>query len=345
MCYGTKCAKLAVCVDRAHVKQREYEYVWFPANVPICVTIRDHAKEARFTCRIKRTTPSGARQADLMFEAMDLHECEGACHLDSEAPAQVRRVLNKRPVELLSGSLNGPSSPSSFYETVHQKIQKLRLTGEPESSVACTAPIVARRRVVLCEERNVSYPGRLVSSRDELRSYWLDRSDFKRIQGENIRSLVAIKREMSAGHCNSPHTTYSLTACPRGLELYVTKLQSPKRKCSPQRQLSRGVVQFYRQSPPPDPEQLRTAYRLLTQKDRLRALQVAYLDALEAQLLATTLLHSDLQLRPAAAAEPSQFRRSRSGGSCRAADAGVAPPFLAPLAAPPAHILSVVRFH
>jgi hypothetical protein len=333
----------SLCTAPTHTTTR-IRLVWFPANVPICVTIRDHVKEARFTCRIKRTIPSRARRPDLTFEAaMDLHECEGGCPL--EAPAQARRMLNKRPAELLSGSLNGPLSSSSFSEAVHQKIQKLRLTGEPESSVACTAPIVARRRVVLCEERNASYPGRLVSSRDELRSYWLDRSDFKRIQGENIRSLVIIKREMSAGHCNSPHTTYSLTACPRGLELYVTKLQSPKRKCSPQRQLTRGVVQLYRQSPPPDPEQLRIAYRLLTQKDRLRALQVAYLDALEAHLLATTLLHSDLQLRPAAAAEPSQFRRSRSGGSCRADDAGVAPPFLAPLAAPPAHILSVVRFH
>lgn len=256
-------------------------------------------------------------------------------------------MLNKRPVEQLSGRLNGPSSPSSFYESVHQNIQKLRLTSEPQSSVACAAPAVARRRVVVCEERNVSYPGRVVASRGEIRNSWLGRSDFKRIQGENIRSLVAIKRGMSAGFTSgseSLHTNYSLATCPRGLELYVLKLQSPKRKCSPQRQLSRGVVQLHRQSPRPDPEQLRIAYRLLTQKDRLRAVQVAYLDALEVQLLATTLLHPEHHLQPAAVAEPSQFRRSRSGGLCRAEDAGIAPSLLQPLAAPPAHALSVVRF-
>jgi hypothetical protein len=279
---------------------------------------------------------------------MNMHESSGGSQLGGDASSHARRMLNKRPVELLGGSIDCPSSSSTFYETVNLKIQKLRLTGEPESRAARSAPIVTRRRVVLCEERNVSYPGRLVSSRGELRSSWLDRDDFKRIQGDNLRALATIKREMSAGGCKSSdslHTDYSLAACPRGLELYLSKLQTPKKKCSPQRQLTRGVVQLYRQSPhPPDQEQLRIAYRLLTQKDRLRAVQVAYLDALEAQLLANTILHSDLHVQPAAVAETPPLRLSRSGGSCRTDDVLGAPLHWPQLVVPPAHHVSVVRF-
>jgi hypothetical protein len=274
---------------------------------------------------------------------MNIHERNGGSQLGGDASSHARRMLNKRPMEL-----SCPSSPSSFYETVNLKIQKLRLTGESESKAARTAPAgTRRRRVVLCEDRNVSYPGRLVTSRGELRSSWLDRDDFKRIQGDNLRALATIKREMSAGGCNSSDSLqpdYSRAPCPRGLELYVSKLQTPKRKCSPQRQLTRGVVQLYRQSPhPPDQEQLRIAYRLLTQKDRLRAVQVAYLDALEAQLLATTILHSDLHVRPAAVAETPPLLLSRSGGSCRTDDVLGAPLHWPQLVVPPAHHGSVVR--
>jgi hypothetical protein len=62
-------------------------------------------------------------------------------------------------------------------------------------------------------------------------------------------------------------------------------MQTPKTECSPQRQVTRNIVQLYQSSlVARDPEQLRGASRLLTMQDCLRALEVGYLDALEARV-------------------------------------------------------------
>lgn len=134
----------------------------------------------------------------------------------------------------------------------------------------------ARRCVHFCDERNTVRTRAL--SDEELRCLWLQDSDYAEIRTDNALSVLALHKQVSAGDTS----LFDAEDTSRGLEAAICKYLCGITLSHQRKTAQRIVKQYHLQKKLgfDDPEILRTMSLLLTQNDRIRALQQGTEDAM-----------------------------------------------------------------